>query len=87
MPKYIFTIANDHEDWNKQPQKLPDHQSAKCAAIRMVADTLCKHPEAFWDDDPHQVTVSDETMMTLFVVDIMTVTSPAVPVLARKGSA
>ena len=58
-------------------QELEDVQAAKCAAIHMVAKTLCSQPQAFWDAEFHQVRVSDEWGLTLFVVDIQTTTSPS----------
>lgn len=77
MPKYVFTLAQPHDDWDGEAKELPDAQTAKCVAIRMIADTLCNHPQAFWDTDTHQVTVSDEAMLTQFIVEIVTTTAPA----------
>lgn len=87
MPKYIFTLAADHEEWSGEVQDLPDVQAAKCVAIRMIAETLCNHPQAFWEEDPHQVTVSDENMLTLFIVNIATTTSPAIRSLSPGRTA
>lgn len=77
MPLYIFTLAEDHDGWDGEAKELPDPQAAKCVAIRMIAETLCNHPQTFWERDTHQVTVSDENMLTLFIVEIVTTTAPA----------
>ena len=78
MPRYIFSLADDHDGWDGEAIQLRDVQAAKCTAIRMIVDTLCEHPQAFWDAETHQVTVSDENRLTLFIVDITTTTSPAI---------
>lgn len=54
-------------------------------AITMIADTLCNHPQALWDADTHQVTVSDEQMLTQFIVEIVTTTAPALCGAVRVG--
>jgi hypothetical protein len=77
MPHYIFTLADDQDDWDGEAEELPDVQAAKCVAIRMISETLCNHPQKFWETDTHQVTVSDEKMLTQFIVEIVTTTAPA----------
>lgn len=77
MPLYVFTLAEDHDEWDGDAKDLPDPQAAKCVAIRMIAETLCNYPQKFWETDTHQVTVSDENMLTQFIVEIVTTTAPA----------
>jgi len=77
MPGFIFSLADAHDGWDGETVQLPDVQAAKCVAIKLIADTLCNHPQAFWDAESHQVTVSDERRLTLFIIDISATTSPA----------
>ncbi len=76
MPGFKFSLADAHDGWDGETVQLPDVQAAKCVAIKMIADTLCNHPQAFWDAESHQVTVSDEKRLTLFILDISTTMSP-----------
>lgn len=78
MPRYIFSLADHNAGWNGDARELPDVQAAKCVAIRMISDTLCNDAQAFWDAYTHQVTVSDESGLTQFIVDITTTTSSAI---------
>jgi hypothetical protein len=87
MPQYVFSLADDHSGWDGEAKELPDVQAAKCVAIRMISDTLCNHPQAFWDAESHQVTVSDEKGLTLFIVDLLTTTSPAILALVQSRRA
>lgn len=87
MPKYVFSLANDHDGWDGEAKELADVQAAKCVAIKMIADTLCSHPQTFWDAESHQVTVSDENGLTLFMVDLLTTTSPAILSLVQSRKA
>lgn len=86
MPGYIFSLADEHDGWDGEARELPDVQAAKCAAIKMIADTLCNHPETFWEAENHQVTVSDENRLTLFIVDTTTTTSPAILSLQGRNT-
>lgn len=83
MPKFYIDLEEPSGEADVVGQELEDIQAAKCAAIRMIADTLCKHPQAFWDADRHRVRVSDDYGITLFVVDITTTTSPIARSFAR----
>jgi hypothetical protein len=41
-----------------------------------MADVLCDSPEAYWEHENFQVTVTDETWMTLFTVEMNSNDSP-----------
>ena len=84
MPRYHFNMALPAGPRDEVGQELADVQEAKCAAIQLIADTLCKHAQSFWDADSHRVEVTDGTGLTLFHVDLFTSVSPATAVTVRR---
>jgi hypothetical protein len=51
-------------------------QEARCHALKMIAEVLGKSPECYWEHEVYQITVTDETWMTLFTVEINSNDSP-----------
>ena len=84
MPKFFVHLDEPDAITDMLGQDLPNLQSAKCAALRMVAETLCQNPQALWDATLHQVRVADAWGLTLFVVDIQTTPSPAIERSIRR---
>ncbi len=83
MPKYFFQLGPSPRA-ERVGQELPDIQAAKCAAVRLIAETLCEHPQDFWDTDSHQVTVTDQGGLVQFAIDIFTTTSPVAQASIRR---
>ncbi|CAN5332456.1 hypothetical protein BH11PSE2_BH11PSE2_13550 [soil metagenome] len=78
MPRFMFKLEHKGDKHPVETLTLEDLAAAKCEAVKMIGKDLCEHPQAFWDADTYQVTVSDEGGLNLFSVVMMSVTAPAV---------
>jgi hypothetical protein len=84
MSRYYFHLTLPKAPRDKVGQELENVQAAKCAAVQLIADRLCSHPQAFWDADAHRVEVANESGLMLFAIDLFTTTSPIIASAIRR---
>ena len=77
MPKFYFHLTHDLEVRDHAGVELEDLHSAKCHAVKMIADTLCEQPEKFWKHDTYRVSVADAQDLLLLSVEMIAQAAPA----------
>jgi len=76
MPRYFFHLTHSEEIRDETGVELESVHSAKCHAVKMIADALCKDPDSFWSADTYRVTVSDSTGLVLLSVEMISTLAP-----------
>lgn len=54
-----------------------DDESARIEAARVMGELLKEHPAGVWHDEEFRLTVTDEDGVTLFILDVAALRSPA----------
>jgi hypothetical protein len=75
VPKYFFNMDNAVPDL--QGTEIKDLAEAKCEAVRMAGRIICDQAGDFWDRADWNMTVSDETRLTLFALHFVGVEAAA----------
>jgi hypothetical protein len=83
MAKYFFHLTTSHETHDDEGTELDSLQKARCYAVKMIADVLCNSPEEYWEAEVYRVTVTDESRLILFTVEMISMESAATPRRAR----
>ena len=81
MPTYHFHIEDGGHHPDREGTELPDDDSARIQAARLLGELLKEQPEVFWKDQCLRLTVADERQLTLFVLEVTATASP----LAHHG--
>lgn len=84
MSRYFFhtedgTICTDH-----QGVELPDLRAARIEAAKSVGQIVHDKPDEFWDDGSFKMTVTDESGLVLFMLDLSATDAPALA-SSRQG--
>jgi hypothetical protein len=77
MPRFHFHLMHDVEVRDEAGVELDDLHAAKCHAVKLIADVLCKEPEQFWKSDIYRVSIADERGLLLLSVEMIAQTAPA----------
>jgi hypothetical protein len=77
MPQYFFHIEDGTSAVDPDGFELKDLAEAKCEAVIMAGRMICDASKEFWDRAEWQMTVTDDTGLTLFMLDIIGTEAPA----------
>jgi hypothetical protein len=80
MPGFVFQIDGDPE---KLRIDLPSIAAAKSQAARYAGGLLCDAAETFWEGTGINLTVSDDSGMTLFALSISGTDAPVIRVFPK----
>jgi hypothetical protein len=78
MERYFFHLTSSHDIRDDEGSDHASIDAAKCHAVKLIADVLCKTPEDYWIAELYRVTVSDVKHLILFTVEMMSVDSAAI---------
>jgi hypothetical protein len=84
MPQFHFHTPDLRDD---DGHILPSMDVAKCEAIKLAGRTICEHADSFWDQGEWAMTVTDESGLTLFHLQIVGTESPAIEGASARRSA
>ena len=66
MPRYHFHVHDGRAFPDEDGTELPDIDTARSQAIRLMGQMLTDSPETFWNGEEWHLDVSDERGLTLF---------------------
>ena len=75
MPIFVFHVESHSTE---ERVDLPSVATAKCEAVRYAGKLICDEAEKFWDSAEFNMTVSDESGLSLFTLDFRGLESPAI---------
>jgi hypothetical protein len=78
LPRYFFHLTTSHDRPDNDGTELDSLDAARCHAVQLIADVLCKTPGEYWKAETYRVTVTDETRLILFTVEMVSVDAAAV---------
>lgn len=84
MTAYYFHLTNGDETRDGQGTELASLHDARCYAVQMIAEVLCNAPERYWQHEEYRVTVSDESGLTLFIVEMVSTDAASIGNLKRR---
>ena len=76
MPTYHFHTEDGGPHPDREGTELPDDESARIQAARLLGELLKEQPETFWKDQRLSLTVADHRQLTLFVLEVTATASP-----------
>jgi hypothetical protein len=86
MPLFHFHVEDGQPAVDPGGFELPDLAAAKCEAIQMAGRIICDAAGAFWDRAEWSMTVTDESGLTLFNLQIVGTDAPAAQTIAPLPS-
>ena len=81
MPIYHFNIA---DEVRADGTALKDLTEAKCEAVKFAGRAICDAAGEFWDRKEWSLTVTDETGLILFQLDVNGTEAPAALKVSRQ---
>lgn len=78
MSKYFFHLTSSHDTPDDEGVDLESLEAARCHAVKMIADVLCDTPGEYWKAELYRVTVTDESRLILFTVEVVSLDSAAI---------
>lgn len=78
MPLYFFHLTTSHDTPDDRGSEHDNIDAAKCHAVKMIADVLCETPHKYWETEVYRVTVSNETRLVLFTVEMVSMDAPSI---------
>ena len=76
MSRFYFHLTHSEDVPDTSGVELDGLHSAKCHAVKIIADALCESPDKFWDADSYRVTVSDSNGLILLSVEMISTFAP-----------
>lgn len=70
MPRYFFSIENDHPDKDDEGTELPGPDAARINAVMYLGESLRDRPDMIWDGHRLSVRVTDEQGHNIFKVTV-----------------
>jgi len=77
MSRYYFHSEDGRRFPDEDGTELPSDDAARLEAVRVLGELLRERPELFWDHECFRLTVTDGSALTLFILELGVVTSPA----------
>jgi len=77
MPEFFFHIQDGTSTPDLDGVELKDISDAKCEAVKMAGRIICDASKEFWDRAEWQMTVTDDSGLTLFILDFVGTEAPA----------
>lgn len=78
MPRFHFNTQGQRDE---DGQILPSLEVAKCEAIKLAGRIICENAERFWAEEEWVMTVTDETGLSLFQLQIIATEAPVIRAL------
>jgi len=78
MPRFFFHAEDGQCHQDEEGTDLIDIHAARNQALMILAESLKHDPEEFWRDRSFKLTVTDESGLTLYILDVSAVASAAV---------
>ena len=75
MPIFVFQVEGHSTE---ERVELSSIAAAKCEAVRFAGRLICDEAERFWDSAEFNMTVSDDSGLSLFTLDFRGLESPAI---------
>ena len=83
---YYFNVTDGTAYPDKVGSEFPDLESVRVEAVRRSADLLRNNPATFWNGDAWKMTVTDASLMVMFTLNFLAVSSPATDHYADRPS-
>jgi hypothetical protein len=78
MARYYFHTEDGRCHPDRDGLELPDLQTVRTEAVCALCEIVKEDPATFWEDGAFRLTVSDESGLMLFMLDLSAVMAPAV---------
>jgi hypothetical protein len=78
MPRYFFHLTSSYDKPDAEGTELEDLDAARCHAVKLIADVLCDSPREYWKAEIYRVTVTDESRLILFTVEMISMDAAAI---------
>lgn len=75
--RFFFHLEDNGEHLDDEGFLLPSLEDAKCAAVQIIAETLCHEPKRFWTAETYRVRVTNDEGLVLFTVELVATLAPA----------
>ena len=76
VPRYFFHTQDGRAFHDEEGTPLPNDESARIEAARVMGQLLNEHPSGVWRDEEFRLTVTDEVGVVLFVLDVAALRAP-----------
>lgn len=86
MPRFHFNIE-DNSTRDLEGVELESLAVAKCEAVKTAGNMICEAANEFWDHSEWNMTVCDESGLTLFALHFMGTEAPAARVVIQPRPA
>jgi hypothetical protein len=80
LPRYFFHTQNFVQTTDHEGMELADGMAARHAGIRSAGELMRNGAEQFWGSRPWLVTITDDTGLILYEIEMDGRASPAVSV-------
>ncbi|HEY8005168.1 MAG TPA: hypothetical protein VIE16_13120 [Phenylobacterium sp.] len=77
MTRFHFHTEDGRQHPDAEGLELEDTAAARYEAVKAVGQLVNERPEAFWRDCMFRMTVTNADGLTLFILDLSAVISPA----------
>ena len=77
MRRYFFHTQDGRPFHDEEGTALPDDEAARIEAARVMGQLLNEHPAGVWIDEDFRLTVTDDEGVTLYILDVAALRSPA----------
>jgi hypothetical protein len=77
VPRYFFHADDGRSFHDDDGTMLADDDAARIEAARVLGQLVNERPQDIWHDEPFRMTVTDETGLVVFILDIAAVAAPA----------
>jgi hypothetical protein len=78
MPRYFFHVEEGDPVRDQDGTEFADQLEARKGAVIFLADLVRWNPKRFWIAESLRVTVTDESRLTLYILDLSAIASSAV---------
>jgi hypothetical protein len=78
MSRYFFHLTSSYDTPDDTGAELDSLDAARCHAVKLIADVLCGSPGEYWKAEIYRVTVTDESRLILFTVEMVSVDAAAI---------
>jgi hypothetical protein len=78
MSRFFFHLTSSYDTPDDVGVELDNLAAARCHAVKMIADVLCQSPGEYWKAEIYRVTVTDQTRLILFTVEVTSMDAAAI---------
>lgn len=76
MPRYYFHAEDGRYFPDEIGSEFPNLDTAKIEAVKILGELLKEDAQDFWKTESMRLTVTNETGLTLFILDTSAIISP-----------